>query len=287
MAVAASTLVERVRDIIGDYGEASAALTVEAASDATTLSALDFDGFDAGFAICGYEVVEITAVNTVASPNTLTVRRGLRGTTAATQAVGTVVRYKAQTSGLQILNNLNAAMGMAYPKLYNEVTGTATTVANQQLYDFPTGVEAVVRLEVLDPYDASSDNYRPLNNWDHYDENTIRLYGVVDAGYTLRFIGRAKYTAMTTTGNINADLEELNAQNYLCYMAAALCLYEQQARLGRRDSFVGQSDRFSESAPTVSAQSARELERLAMQFLRRARRRPQEQYLTAAGREYL
>jgi len=287
MTTSAASLVERVRDLTNSYGDLSTELAVEvSSSSATTFTLESSEGFKAkNWAEVDWESVEITDVNT--STEVITVRRGSRGTTAATHAQGAVVRFNPPYTGKRILDALNTALSSAYPQLYTLVTDeNLSVVADQYVYDLPAGMDSLYRVEI-ENVDLGGE-YFIIRTWDMYDSDSLRIYGDYPEGRAIRLVGTGRFTAMTTTGNLDSDYPETEvALSYLVYKASAMLLKERQAQLGVRDAFVGMTDTFSSTQPFASGLSAREMDTLAEDMLRQARMQPPDYFVPLPTRRYL
>lgn len=129
MATAASALVARTRRFVRDYPD-NDALTVSLTASGTTATVASSALYQPGV------IIEIDSENlyvaSLASATTLTVRRGVRGSTAASHVNASAVLVRPAFFAAEILDALNGAQYDAYPVFYKPVideslTGDGTT----------------------------------------------------------------------------------------------------------------------------------------------------------------
>jgi hypothetical protein len=293
MPTSVASLIEEIRDRIGDYGEGTTALSAAVSSTSTATFYFDDSGvLHAGdFLLIDNELVEVI------DESGGTVRRGARGSTAATHAAGAVVRVNPRVGNHTILAALNAAQAAAYPSLYKLVEDTTLTVATDQyVYDIPSsGTPAVYVMDMLIRVEIESETndgvYIPIRNWDLEDKYTIRIYNINSwsSGQSIKLVGIKQFDPMTLGGNLDSSFpdSDYNALEYLKLNATARVLFHIQARLGARDSFVGMTDSFQNSQPYMSLAVAKELMKESERMLKRARMPLPKEYLKLSGRTYL
>lgn len=289
MATTVLSLVEELRDQLNDYGEAVTALS-SAMTDTTgtTANVSSSSGFEAlGFAYCDFEAFEVSATGT----GTLTVRRGARGTAAATHLSGAVVRFNLTWGNQLILNKLNEALDAAYPDLYTlvEDSDSLVTVSDQYVYELPTTIDKLYRVEVES--ESTSDIYIPCNAWDLIDESHIKIYDINqwNTGQKINLVGIAPFSTATATGNLDSDypITDGNAKGYLMSETMGRLLMVPQARIAKRDSFVGKTDGWDNSQPYMSMAVAREYMKQAKEFLVKCRMRLPAHTIPNPGRSFL
>lgn len=138
MATSADTLVKRVRRFVRDYPDLDV-LAASLSSNGTTISVADTSSlYHANRQVLeiGEELVYVTAI---ASGSTLTVRRGVRGTTAATHASGATMLVNPRFFYQDVLDGLNSALDASWPLLYKPVVdGTLFTAQDTYEYVLPT-----------------------------------------------------------------------------------------------------------------------------------------------------
>lgn len=288
MATTVLSLVEELRDQLNDYGEAVTTLSSGATDSATSLSVASESGFEAlGFAYCEFEAMEVSATGT----GSLTVRRAARGTTAAAHTSGAVVRFGLTWGNQLILNKMNEALDAAYPDLYTlvEDSDSLVTVSDQYVYEMPTTIDKLYRVEVES--ESTSDIYIPCNAWDLIDESHIKIYDINqwNAGQKINLVGIAPFSTATATGNLDSDypITDGNAKGYLMSETMGRLLMVPQARIAKRDSFVGKTDGWDNSQPYMSMAVAREYMKQAKEFLVKCRMRLPAHTIPNPGRSFL
>lgn len=284
------SIVERVNDLLNNYGNKSTTLAA-AVSDTTGTS---FSVSDQSVAKAGDwgtvdgETVEITAC-TDGSPDTFTVRRGMRGSTAATHSNGAVIRINLDVIPQRILNAIQLAQDSAYPQLSSVVSDvTLSIVANQWDYNKPSTVDHVRQVWIET---STSGVYSEVHDWDMTTSGVIRLYQTYSTGKVIKVIGTKRFSAITYSGNLDTAFPSSDtcAIGYLTYESAANIISEQQLQVSKRDGFKGITDAFAQGAPTISLATGERYREIAQRYLRDAARNivlPSET-LPNVGRKYL
>ncbi len=290
MATTASSLIAQVRSLVRDYGDARTTL-VAAVTDTTgtSISLSDIADIPNGsFLQIDTELFEV--ISTVdASPDTATVVRGARGSTAATHTNSTLVRINHIWGDHEVLRALNQALDAAFPSIYTAITDSTTThiAADTWEYDIPATIGILARVEMET---STASIFEPTTLWSYQDHNTIVIENAayITAGYHVRMVGYGKFDAMTLTGNLDTDYPDTNANaiEYLVTKAGVNLLRTRQAAIGRRDAFIGMTDSFQQGAPYASAVSAKELEVHAKSLLKQCRMPRLAEYLPDPARLY-
>lgn len=196
MAVPVTTLALRVRQELKDYGAGTFVLDGEHTAVATSinLTTTPADPVKVGQrAIINLEVVE---VGTVADP--MTVVRGIRGSTAAAQATGSLLIVEPRFTNQDILYGLIAAQRQLagfVPK--RAIDDTNTIATNVEEYEAPVGTFAI---EMIEMEQSVAGLYRPWPLFEILDANdppTVRILGSPPAGRTLRLTCMSQYTEFT------------------------------------------------------------------------------------------
>lgn len=253
MTTSLATLVDRVRDLLDDYGDNTTTLgaaITDTAGTSVTLSA--YTDVAAGtWLMVDYEMMYVSAV-----PSTATVRRGQRGTTAATHSNGALVIINPLYHSARILNGLNAALG----KMRQQVKDTTTldVVEDQFAYAIPSTIDNLLRIEIENSDDSGE--FFVIRNWEILDGSYFRIFGVYTAGRDIACVGTAKFDALAIGGNLDSDYPDGNANaiNYLLYETAGQLLLQRQGKIAGRDSFEGMTDAFAQSQPDHSVRVARQ-----------------------------
>lgn len=257
MTTSLATLTERVRDLLDDYGDTTTTLAA-AVTDAaaTTLTLSSSDGVDTGaYLSIDYETLYVSAQSS-GPAYTTTVRRGQRGSTAATHSNAALVIVNALYPGHRILYALNGALG----KLTKIVKDTSTldVVEDQYAYAIPSTIDTLWRVEIENS--DEDDETFVIRNWEMLDGDYFRIMGYYDSGRDIHCVGTAKFTALSSGGNLDSSFPDTNqnAINFLCYEAAGQLLLQRQGKIAGRDSYQGMSDPFAQSQPDHSVRVARQ-----------------------------
>ena len=291
MTTTVASLVERVRDLLDDYPDSITTLASAITDTSTTSIAL---ASAAGVAKTNwlsidFETLFVDEVPT-GPPYTTTVRRGQKGTTAATHASGATVYVDPLYPSNRILGCLNAALG----KMTKTVKDIATLTAVDDVYAYtvPSTVEAVKRVEIENSDETNQ--FATMRNWEMFDATTLHIFGDYPNTRNIAVIGTAKFTAMSTTGNLDSTYadDNANAINFLIYEAAGQLLLQRQGKIAGRDSFEGITDPFAQNFPDQSVRTAVQYLAQADRYRREAiRQKPILQAPSAPtqdpGRSYL
>jgi hypothetical protein len=250
-------LVERVRDLLDDYGDVTHTLAANVTdTSGTSLTLSGSDDVAAGdYISVDFETMLVTAMSS-GPAYTCTVRRGQRGTTAATHSSGATVIVNPLYPGNRIFYCLNAALG----KLTKVVKDTSTLTVTEDTfaYAIPSTIDTLWRVEIENS-DEDSEFY-VIRNWELLDGSYFRIFGNYDTDRNIACVGTAKFTALTTSGNLDTSFpdDNQNAINFLVYEAAGQLLLQRQGKIAGRDSFVGMTDAFAQTYPDHSVRVARQ-----------------------------
>ena len=161
MATTATTLVQRVRRFLGDWPEldtisasvSSSGTSLTVVTDATTRYAPNWS------IQIDQEVMRVTAT----AATTLTVQRGIRGSTAVTHASGATILIRPQFSDIEILDSLNAGIDATFPFFYKPVLDTSlTTDGSSYEYTVPSGLTWLSKVETKE---SGSPYYYRIDGW--------------------------------------------------------------------------------------------------------------------------
>jgi hypothetical protein len=272
-----------------DYGNGAVTLAA-AVSDttSTSVSLSDIADITKGqFLMVDSELLEVLDTFE-GTPDTATVIRGARGSTAATHTSGTVVRIDPVYGQHEYLRFLNQALDASFPSLYQVADSHLTAIAADTYeYDIPTTCHMLARVEIET---STADVFEVNRQWDYQDNNTIIIENAqtISVGRAIRFIGYGKFDAMTIAGNLDTDFPETNANaiEYLIIKAGANALRARQAPIARRDSFIGITDSFQQAQPFMSTLSAKDYEVQAKTLLKQVRMPRLPEYVSDPGRVY-
>jgi hypothetical protein len=254
MTTSVVSLADKTRDLLDDYGDANTTLT-SAVTDTTgtTFAVASVSEMDAGdWLSVDFETVYFVSTATL---NT-TVRRGQRGSTAATHASGAVVLVSPLYPGNRILSALNGALGKL-TKVVKDVA-TLTVTADTYTYDKPSTIDEIKRVEIENS--KLNSEFNVMRDWEMLDGTHFRIFGDYSTDRNIGVVGTSKFTALATTGNMDTDFPDTNANaiNFLIYEAAGQLLLQRQAKIASRDSFEGITDSFGQNFPDLSVKVARQ-----------------------------
>lgn len=288
MTTAARTLVDQVNDLLGDNGDGFTTLAAAVTTtDGTSVSLANIEDVTIGmYLLIDDEMVLVTGL-TQSNPPAATVVRAQRGTTGAIHSSGALVRFNPIWGPVDLLRALNQALDSVFPALYVAVQDTDDTLDDEQEeYPIPSTINHLTEVAIETSVDGI---YNTSRDWEYVTDSTIRIgdYYRYD-GQTIRFTGYGKFDVMTLDGNMDSDFPDTNANalEYLVVKATSNMLKERQALIARRDAFVGITDSFQEGQPFMSALTARELDKHALELKKQIRMPRLPEYLPDPGRIY-
>lgn len=237
MATSAATLVQRVRRYLRDWPDADA-LSASVTSSATTITVSNGALFTANWPI---EVdQELMLIRSVSS-NTLTVKRGARGSTAASHAASAAVLNKPHWSTVEILDALNAGLDAAFPLLYKPVLDTSLTILNDT-YEYtvpnmPSTSTPIPYLSKVELKDSGDSDYWEVHDWTVRRGATpkIKFRRVSSVGATVRVHGFGPFTRLAYADSLDALFPD-NAVDVLVQFAAQHLLVSGEAGRVRSDT---------------------------------------------------
>lgn len=152
MSLAQSTLVQRVRRILGDTPYQQVGSTSNAST--TTVTVSDSSKFDVGAIIEFQNNGEQVMVKTITNATTVEVwARGHNGTTAATQASGTIF-IDPEFTYIDITDGLDRCIQTLWPYAWKKVSDTVTPDTTTQWFDL--AADAIDLIQVVQRYGDSS-----------------------------------------------------------------------------------------------------------------------------------
>lgn len=236
MATTATTLVQRCRRFLQDWGETSDFLTASCSSSITTLTVADATLFTENWIIqIEDECMRVrSGVGT-----TLTVQRAFRGTTGVTHATGLEIVVRPHFINLEYLDALNSGINACYPWLYQPVIDdTITSVTGTYEYTIPNlnSVPIQMLTEVW-MKDTGDPTFRPVRAWDVNRGTTpkLRLPFDPNAG-TIRLIGFSALPPLSGLSDSLSALFPVGAEDALTYYASQHLLASGEARRVREDT---------------------------------------------------
>jgi hypothetical protein len=257
MATTVASLVEEVRSLLRDYGQALTLSAAMADTTSTSVSLSSVADLNPGtFLLIGDELLEVLEIFPQGTSGSVTAIRGCRGSTAATHASGSVVRCGVIYGNHEIIRALNQALDNAFPALYKLGDSTSTVVATDTWeYDIPSTIDILVRIEMSSP--SGNGGYLVSRQWRLQDNGHVLIDDAAtwSAGTVIRMIGYGRFTAMASGGSLDTSFPDSNrnALRYLTLRAAVDLEVDRQVVIGRRDAFVGITDSFQQSLPLMNA----------------------------------
>jgi hypothetical protein len=253
--------VNRVRRFIRDFPDNDSS-TASIASGGATLSVAD----SAALYVL-YRPIEMgqEALIPTAKPSgtTLTVRRGARGTTAASYASGTTILVHPNFLAQEILDAINSAIQASFPLIYKPTLDTSlTTLANTYEYTVPNmpgtygGASIPVpRISKLELKLTGEADYVRTKAWDVRRGATPKLQFLrePDTGATIRVHGFGPFPDLAFADSLDT-LWPVFAEDYLVWHAAAFLLAAGEA--GRVRSDTGAIDNREQANRTGSSMTA-------------------------------
>jgi hypothetical protein len=277
------SLIARVRDRLRDYGDGIVQLaTALTDTTGTSVTVNTAEGLAPNyFLLVDDEVLEIVNL----SGTTLTVIRGARGSTAATHLVDAIMRINVVCSSDTVLEALNLALDLSYPKLYKYVENETLAVVSEQ-YEY--SIPAVDSVYVLDDlYRVEIENcletgeFLTSRNWRPLGPHSFQVNADYPEGRSIRLIGKKRFSALTVAGNMDTSYPTDEAAiQYLVLYATGTLLMEHNAELAKRDSFQGVTDTFSATQPYVGLTVGKQLITQAEGLLLKAQMAPIFQYMS-------
>ena len=229
-----ATIVDRTRRFLRDWPDLDTT-TASLTSSTVTVSIADSTLYTVNKDI---EVEqELMTVRALPSGVTLTVKRGAKGTTAASHATSQAVLISPDFSSLDILDALNAAVGAAFPYVYQRVTNTTlTTVASTYEYNVPsvgTGQSyAIPHIHRVEIKENGETKYRDKKDWRIIRAATpiLQFRRTQPASATLRLHGYAPFPRLAFTDSLPLQWPENFEDALVTYAAGWL---KQSGETGR------------------------------------------------------
>ena len=259
MATSAATLIERLRLFLGDWPDLDT-ITASLTSTATTATVADTTIYAKNWLV---EIdTELLLITSLASGTTLSVRRGVRGSTAATHASAAGVLINPRWSSRQMLEALNVAIHATWPYLYLPVVDESITIATDTyeytIPDMPSDSgQQIGRIGEVWIKVNGEVTFSPLKTgWRVLPGATqkIRFAAQMPVGATVRLVGWGPFAPLASTASsLDADFPR-HAEPVLLTMAADHLLMGSEAGRVRHD--VGLIDGREQANRVGSAMSA-------------------------------
>ena len=234
---------------MSDWNEQDA-LTASVASNATTLTVADGTIYGGGWLV--QIDTEALYVTTKGSGTSVTVRRGVRGTTAASHASGATVIIRPAWLDVEILDALNAGIDATFPLLYREVVDTSiTTTSGTYEYTIPNLADGVTPIPYISDIDFKENGdlaYRYIRDFDikRGSSPIIKFRRYLSPG-NLRIHGFGPLNQLSSLTDTLDTLFPAHAVSLLPQFAAQYLLQTGEARRVRQD--VGPRDERENSTP--------------------------------------
>jgi hypothetical protein len=258
MPTSVSTLIQRTRRFLRDWPEEDV-LTASLASNGTTITVAD------GLLYADNWLLEIDQetlfVNGNGSGTSATVRRAVRGSTAASHVTASTVLIRPTWTYLELLDGINFAKDECYPRIYLPVLDTSlTAAANTFEYTVPNmpgtysgDTIPIPYLSKIEVKPTGETEYVPVRGWSIRRGATPKIQFSADlAPGTFRVHGFGPYPDLATGDSLSAVWPR-NADKLLPVGAAAHLL---ASRESDRASGRGMQDDVSEWAKLQGAGAA-------------------------------
>lgn len=193
MATSLTTLVQRTRRFMGDWPEEDV-LTASLSSSASSITVAD------GTLYAGRSLIEIDSevlyVTANGSGTSASVRRGLRGSSAASHASSSTVLIRPAFTQLEVIDALNAALEAAFPWVYRQVIDT-TLSGSSGVYEYSvpdmTGFTgySIPYISTIELKSTGDSAYRKAHAWEIIRGATpkIKFRRALDGTETIRING--------------------------------------------------------------------------------------------------
>lgn len=258
MATTAVTLIQRTRRFLGDWPENDAS-TASISSNGTSLTVTDTTQYSPGWLI--QVDTEAMYVSALASATALTVRRGVRGTTAASHVTASTVVVRPHFFDIEYLDALNSAINACFPMLYQPVVDeTTVTAAGTYEYTIPNLNSVPIPYISKVFYKETGDlTYREFKSWEVERGSTpkIKMRRDVPTGL-LRVYGFGPLPPLSATTDSLNTLFPVMAEDALVFFAAQYLLSSGEARRVREDTGA-RDDRESANRTGSSMAASREM----------------------------
>ncbi len=233
MATAASTLIQRCRRFMGDYGPTDT-LTVSLSASATSFSVTDSSLFSARWTV----QVDSELLYTRGNPTSTTVNvmRGYQGTTAASHVVSSTLTIQPAFTDNEYLDALNEAVDASFPMLYQRVQDESlTVVATDWEYTIPNlngaPIPYIADVWVLETGDTQ---YRKKRDWSVIRGATpILVFDRSEVG-TVRLDGFGPFVSFSTTASTLSAQYPAGGECFLVEYACQRLLTSGEARRVRQ-----------------------------------------------------
>lgn len=195
-------LINKTRRMVQDWPDIDV-LTASLSSNATLVSVGDGTQYYKNFHV---EVDnELMTVATTGTGTTFPVRRGTRGTTAATHVTGSTVLIRPGFPAVQILDALNHALQEAYPLIYKPVLDTSlTTLASTYEYTVPLTIKSISKVEMKL---SGNTDYSEVRGWSvrRGASSKLQFVNLPEPGATIRVHGFGPFDDMTLSGSTDVQ----------------------------------------------------------------------------------
>lgn len=263
MPVSAATLIQRTRRFVRDWPDQDV-LTASVSDVGTTLTVADGTLFPKNWQL---EIdSEVLTVSTTGTGTSVPVRRGARGTTAATHANASVILIRPNFFQTEILDAINAALQECYPLIYQAVSSEYDGIlADTYEYNIPNmpgtyggdsiPVPFLSKLEMKFP---GQTQYGEIRNYEILRGASpfFKLRFTPDAGTLLRLTGYGPFPDLAIGDSLNAQFPR-TAIEALVVGASSFLLMSGEAGRVRVDTLATDDrEQANRSGSSMSASAA-------------------------------
>lgn len=207
MATSLATLEKRTRRYLRDYPFEDV-LTASATNSASTITVADSTLYGNRFFV-QIESEVLYAVSP-ATATTVAVRRGQKGSTAASHANSSTVLVRPDFYQEEIVDALNAGIEASFPLLYTHVVDETLTgsagVYEYEVPDMPGHTGHVIPiLYEIQLKDSTEDAFRKVRAWEVVRGPTpkVKFRRSLDGDETIRLMGYGPLPALASGGSLN------------------------------------------------------------------------------------
>jgi len=209
VAATAQELINRTRRYVADWPVQGTTTASLSASATTVTIAPGPKPVAVGDVVeIDLEAIQVTGV----TGNTLTMQRGLMGSTAASHTAGTMILLNPDFFSIEIMDALADGLDAAWPWVYRRISDSSLTIASATIYEYAVPTDSVTGevfpfiydIQVKEPGDLT---YRPLRRWWILRDAgpLIHFKAQPNPGTNIRILGVARFPRLSFTGSLDTQ----------------------------------------------------------------------------------
>lgn len=238
----AALLIQRTRRFVGDFPDIDQlGASVDSSSTTLTTSTNPASGVYPG---TGSWIIQIDSeamlqTSASASAATIVVRRGVRGSTAASHASGATILVRPAFTDAEYIDSFNSGINDSFPLLYQPVVDESTTTSSGTWeYTIPNlnsvPIPYLFRISIKETGDLV---YRLKRDWTVLRGTTPKIkFRRDEPAGTMRIQGFASLPSLTDSTSSLSTLWPSYADDYLVMYAANWLLISGEAQRVRQDT---------------------------------------------------